>query len=280
MKMGSLAAAAVTMACSALALADDAVVGSGKKVSKNHEVAASISRVVNETALDLAIDEGSAPKATVTLDDNLQELVLLTADGNTLRITTSRPTRFRGEGKIALTLTQFRALSTEGSGDADITTAAKARDVELETNGSGNVSFEGLAAGMRLRSHGSGKLNIRADADTLDAVAEGSGDLTYRGHAGKMAVALRGSGDAHLAGETADLDCRSAGSGDVDARELRATSAAVSLSGSGDATLTLAGGVLSATVAGSGGLEWWGTATNTKASAAGSGTIRYRGALR
>jgi hypothetical protein len=213
----------------------DATPGNGEKVTQRRAVG-EFKAVRLEGSLDVQVKVGAPATVTVTIDENLQPLVVTRLDGDTLVVSTTGSMSYRGEGLVEVATPALRALGIEGSGDAVI------------DGGQGD----------------------------LELSVSGSGDLSWRGAAARLAVEIEGSGDVTLAGTADEARLEVAGSGDIQAQGLTVRSARVEVAGSGDVSLTLSGGTLAASVAGSGDVHWYGSAQVERASVAGSGEIVHR----
>jgi hypothetical protein len=218
---------------------NEGVRGDGHKVTQPREVAA-FSSVRLEGSLDVRVKIGPPRAVSVTIDENLQPLVLTRVEGDTLVVDT-RNISYQGEGRVELTTPSLRGFAIEGSGDVTI--------------------------------DGAGAAGPKGD---LTLSVSGSGDFDWRGVAARLDVSIEGSGDVKLDGQADEARVSIEGSGDVKGARLTARSAEVHVSGSGDAELTLAGGRLSASVEGSGDVVWHGTAQVDRADVSGSGSVVRR----
>jgi hypothetical protein len=211
--------------------------GDGHKVTQPREVKP-FTAVRLEGSLDVRVTVGPARAVSVTIDENLQSLVVTRVDGDTLVIDTGNIS-YQGMGRVELSTPDLRAFAIEGSGD---------------------VAIDGAGA-----AKGELKLSV-----------SGSGDLSWRGRAGRLELSIEGSGDVTLDGQADSARIHVDGSGDVKAAPLTAGSAEVAISGSGNVELTMAGGTLRARVDGSGDVIWHGAAQVERADVSGSGSIVRR----
>ncbi len=245
-RLAALATAAAVLSLAAPARAGawgwNATKGDGKKVTQAREVGP-FSRVRLVGSLDARVRVGGPRAVTVTIDENLQPLVEVGVEGDTLVIR-SREISYQGEGRVEIAVPALSAFAIEGSGDAEI---APAQATSLE----------------------------RATGDLALSIS-GSGDIAWRGQAGRLTAAVSGSGDMKLSGSASSVEISVAGSGDVSAQDLAAGSADVSVAGSGDVAVRLTGGALRASVAGSGDVTWYGEGRVERAARAGSGEITHR----
>jgi len=234
----ALAAASAPIPGSPAAARDlDPVRGDGEKVTEERRLAI-FTRIELRGQVDVEVTEGPAQAVSVTVDRNLQPFLTTAVEGDRLLIGSSRPMRYRGPGKVVVSLPELRGFDLEGSGDVRIAGAEKDRDVALRIDGSGDLTWSGRAGKLEARIGGSGDLRIRGAAEKLEAAIEGSGDIA--------------------------------------ARDLTARSARLAIDGSGDIAATLDGGALAAAVEGSGDILWRGKAQVEVSTVSGSGSIRHR----
>ena len=197
-------------------------------------------KVELRTSLDVVITEGATARTRVTVDGNLQPLLLTEVKGDTLVIRTEGRGIDESDGsKVELVMPTLAAVHIQGSGDV--------------------------------------RVERQRPADALELAVQGSGDLSYRGSARTVSASVQGSGDIVLAGGKADrLDVSIQGSGDVSAKGLAVRDASVRIQGSGNAELTATGGELAFDIRGSGDVAWWGEGQVKNATVRGSGEISHR----
>lgn len=230
-----VAAVLALAALPAAAHPHERVRGDGDKTTVKRELPP-FTRVRLVSTIDAQVKVGPAQSVAVTIDSNLQPHVALRVEDGTLVVDSDADLRYRGVGRVELTVPALRALSIEGSADASI-------------------------------DGGEGELGL---------AIEGSGDVRWSGTATGLRVAIEGSGDVLLEGKAEALEIAIEGSGDVSASGLTARGADVSVAGSGDVDLRLAGGTLRAQVSGSGDVRWSGEAKVERTAVSGSGRIVQR----
>lgn len=236
MRLAALVAAALfAVPGAALAHGGFGEKGDGNVVTRQREVPA-FDRIRLEGSAEVKVKVGEGPGVAVTVDGNLQEIVVAEVKGGTLVVGARKSMRPTKGPLVEVSVPELRRFDLAGSGD---------------------VSIEG----------GKGDLELRV---------EGSGDLVWRGEAAALRAEVRGSGDVRLEGQAERLRAEVEGSGDIDASGLAARSAQARVHGSGDVELRLDGGELDATVEGSGDVRWRGKASVERARVAGSGEISRR----
>jgi hypothetical protein len=248
--------------------------GDGKPVTQSRK-AEGFKRVAVKGELDVEIKEGGAYAVAVTVDGNLQPLVTIEVEGETLVVGQKENLEPSRGAKVAITLPELRGVALHGSGDAKVTGAVANRPLDFDLSGSGDLNYDGPAQGVDVDVNGSGGVNYRGTAQALTVSVNGSGDVNAQlsGNVEQVRVDVDGSGDIRLSGGTAQaLTVKVAGSGDLDLKGLQARAVDVSISGSGDAEVNVAqDGQLNARLSGSGDLGWSGNPRERNISHSGSG---------
>lgn len=186
--------------------------GSGHKVTEQRSPG-EFQAVRLKGSLDVKVVVGPATSVAVTIDDNLQPLVITRLEGDAL-VVESKGMSYRGDGLVTITTPTLRALGVEGSGDASL--EGGRGDLELSLVGSGDIAWRGEAGTLTVSVAGSGDVKLEGRADRARLEVDGSGDIHGRGLQARSAeVAVAGSGDiaVTLAGGTLKAEVH--GSGDV-----------------------------------------------------------------
>ncbi len=204
--------------------------GDGQKVTQPRQVGA-FDSVRVEGAIDAAVKVGGAPTVSVTIDQNLQPLVITEVSGSTLVIRT-RDISWEGKGIVEITVPALRAFTIEGSGDAAI--EGGQGDLALKIEGSGDLRWSGSAGQLEASISGSGDMKLSGTAAHASISVAGSGDVKAGALTAKGAtVSVAGSGDVEVTLDGGSLSATVAGSGDV-TWHGRATVEKASVSGSGE----------------------------------------------
>lgn len=225
--LGSLGFAAV-------GCGDHGVDGNGRRTEQLRETAA-FTRVHSDCELDIELVQGDEPSVTVSIDSNLQDVVRVRVDGDTLW------------------LDQNEEIDEVVSGPHVLITVPELAAAKLD---------------------GSGRLDLAFDAPSLplDLYLSGSGDLSFSGTTAALGAYLSGSGEMRLDGETSDVDISLSGSGAIQAKRLAATSASIDLSGSGSVSATVSESV-TVDLSGSGQVDLYGDAALDGYRQSGSGDV-------
>jgi hypothetical protein len=217
--MNSIVAAAAILLVAGSVSADwfgfgfGGIKGSGDAVTEERDVG-SFKRIESKGSADIYVTIGKGLSVTVTIDDNLIDLIETEVRGKTLRIDSRENYRTRLGCKIEITVPELERVYLRGSGDI-IVERLDAEFFEFRLAGSGNLVAEGSTDELEVRLSGSG------DIDTRDLIAQeayvsisGSGDV--RVHAeesfdGKVS----GSGDIAIYGNPSDFSKSISGSGSI-----------------------------------------------------------------
>jgi hypothetical protein len=152
--LASALVAAFLVTAPAAAHAWGATRGDGQKVTQPREVA-DFTSVRLEGSLDAEVKVGGARSVSVTIDQNLQPLVLTEVSGGTL-VVRSKDASWDGQGKVEITVPALRGFAVEGSGDVELTLDGGALSVSVA--GSGDVVWHGQAVVEKVSVAGSGQV--------------------------------------------------------------------------------------------------------------------------
>jgi len=186
--------------------------------------------------LEVLVERGDTFSVTVSIDENLQDVVRTRVEDGRLRIDTRERVDDMVRGPhVRVTMPHLTEARHAGSGRLDLLGFQEPERVQLSLSGSGELAFEGSAR-------------------VLDGDVSGSGDMVLIGTVERVELEVRGSGT-------------------VDAKSCVASSASLRAEGSGDLSATVNGSV-DATVRGSGNIDLFGAAVLQSSSTRGSGDIR------
>lgn len=212
----------------------DEVDGNGDRSDQTRR-AAKFARVQNDGTLDVKITQAEEQTVTVSIDENLQDVVTTRVVGDVLHVDTREDIGDVVSGPhVLITVPVLQAIKLDGSGSMR---------AELDQH---EMPF--------------------------DLFLDGSGVMSFRGLAPAVGAYLSGSGDIRLEGETSDVEIELSGSGSVRAKALRAESGRIELSGSGDVSATVESSV-TVSLSGSGNIDLYGGATLDGYEHSGSGDV-------
>ncbi len=212
--------------------------GSGKIVTQESKVRDYRAIAISVPA-KVELRQGETEGVTVETDDNIQAMLEVVVEGNTLKIRTK-------EKNVYPKTRTF-----------NIVINCKRLD-DIAMDNSGRLSAARLnASDLRVRLGGSGDIVIQdLRVDTLRAAIGGSGNFTAAGNASQIAGNIGGSGSMNMA-------------------KLMAKDVRVSIGGSGSVE-TWATDNLNVSIGGSGNVEYYGDPRVTK-SIGGSGSVNRKG---
>ena len=190
--------------------------GNGHRVTESRRVR-EVSRVENNSSLDVDISQGDAFEVRVRIDSNLQRVVDVWVSDDTLQIDTDTWLADPSSGPhVLITMPRIERLEQRGSGDMFAAWFEQEDDVALRLAGSGDMRFEGSVPRIRADLHGSGDIQLSGSTEFAELTVQGSGDLDASDLVAAGAdLTVEGSGDlrARVDGQ---VDARVKGSGDVD----------------------------------------------------------------
>ncbi len=215
-----------------------ALEGSGKIIKQDFAVK-DFRAVAIAVPAKVELKQGDTEGVQVETDDNIQAMLDVVVEGNTLKIRTK-------EKNIYPKTRTFNV----------IVNVKKIDDLALEN--SGRVSSTKIVASdLRIRVGGSGDVQIQdLKADTLRATIGGSGSFTAAGNVPQISGSIGGSGELNL--------------GKLAAKDVR-----ISIGGSGNVE-TWATDNLNVSIGGSGSVNYYGDPRVTK-NIGGSGNVTRKG---
>ncbi|HED65646.1 MAG TPA: DUF2807 domain-containing protein [Planctomycetes bacterium] len=172
--------------------------GSGVRAEVTRDLP-SFHAVELDTAADVIVHVGGAPRAVVSADDDLLEHVETRVRGGVLEISVERGYLLRGELRVELTTPSLDSFSIDGAGDVAIL-GVEGSALELDIDGAGTVRAEGTVDRLEAEIDGAGtfelgELDVRNASVSVDGAGsmdlhvsdrltyriDGSGELSYTG---------------------------------------------------------------------------------------------------
>lgn len=188
-------------------------------------------------AIDIIAKQDGATAVKVEADDNLQEYIVVSTDGNTLRI-------YPKEGFNLRPTKHIRVYVSAPSFDG------------FEASGACEVKSDGqVSSSNTMKFDLSGSCNIKMDVKCP-----------------KVDIGCSGASGIVLKGETKDFEISGSGSSDVKAFDLLAENVKVGISGAGDAQV-YASVSLDVEISGAGSVKYKGNA-NVKQEVSGAGSVK------
>ncbi len=156
---------------------------------------------------------GAEPALTLTIDDNLMDLISTNVSGSTLELSSQQNYSTTTGLTFDISTKTLNSLTISGSGKFDIQDC-QSDSLDLRINGSGKVVVSGSAPNVNVNISGSGKIDLsQLAAKTADIKIAGSGNVTVNASE-HIDVSISGSGKIQYIGNP-KIDKRIAGSGKV-----------------------------------------------------------------
>lgn len=206
----------VIVACNCGCIAyfpSNAVEGSGAVTAQQRQVG-DFEGIVLYGDADLAVQVGQSASVTVTIDDNLLDLIQTDVYEGRLVIKNVRNYRSGHGLHVGISVPSLNYLDISGAGDVQLDNL-QSDDFELQVNGSGDAIGNGSVKRLSVAINGSGNIDFSdiAAADASVAI-NGSGDV--RVHAVEhLSASIHGSGDIRYRGSPV-VDRSILGSGDIE----------------------------------------------------------------
>lgn len=211
--------------------------GNGNIKTTEHSVS-SFKNVEVSGAIDLYVSQGDAKPVRIETDDNLQQYIIVSQQGDRVIIKTREGYNLRPTGKVKAYVSATVYNTIDVSGACNIIGENKivnTESMEMDVSGAGNITME-----------------INAPAIKAD---------------------VSGAGNVNLKGETKDFNLTLTGAGKAHCFDLKAETTKVDISGAGDADV-FASIKLNAEVSGAGHISYKGDATNVEQHVSGAGSVR------
>jgi len=212
----------------------------GQSVDKQTRTLTGFTKVSFGVPGNLYIRFGSDYKVVLEGDKDFLDDIETEVSGGRLLIKKDNWTQNNNKKVIVnITMPSIEGLGVSGSGQAEITDALKAGDLDLGVSGSGKLLINNI------------------NADNIDCSISGSGDIIIRG-----------------SGNIVDAEISISGSGSYSGESLKINSAEISISGSGSCLCNVTES-LEAHVSGSGNVTYVGN-PRIDARVSGSGRVRSK----
>ena len=163
-------------------------------------------------SMDIEVQIGDAHAASVKLDDNLFDNLVLEVRDGTLVVDWRKECDADSQARLTLTAPSFVSLEINGAGDVkadgfaggefglrvrgagDVELTGRVDDLDIRVDGAGDIDAAELAArNVEVVISGAGDVDVSA-SESLDAAIQGAGDITYRGDPAKVQTKVAGVG--------------------------------------------------------------------------------------
>ena len=168
-------------------------------------------------SFDLKLVKGTEGDIRVEAEDNLQEIVKIETEGNTLVIRTKDNVSFSTKKGFLITVPfeEISEINITGSGDVETKDVIRATDFDASITGSGDLDLKIEATSLQTKITGSGDVDVSGTTDKLYLRISGSGNFEgYKLNSENTEISIAGSGNAEVVANR-ELDVKISGSGDV-----------------------------------------------------------------
>jgi len=196
---------------SAFSFGNRGIKGSGDMETRSFDLS-DFDKITLGGAFDVEIIQGDRQEVTVTIDDNLWDILELKVKGKSLVVDWDDNCRPDDNCKLEITVTSLRALSIHGAADVDISDLkgdefkfdlsgaadleidGEVDDLAIQVSGAGDIDARDLTARhVKVRISGAGNANITA-TESIDAKVSGVGNISYWGDPEKKRTSVSGMG--------------------------------------------------------------------------------------
>ena len=138
--------------------------------------------IVLQGAGNVNIHPGENYKVIVTTDNNLQDRVVTTVNGNTLLITQRSGSSFNAkELTIDVYMPELKSISLNGAGNIKINTG-NASELDFSLSGAGNIDAQNFEVqNLTIKHSGVGNAKVWA-TNSLNGTLSGIGNIFYKGN--------------------------------------------------------------------------------------------------
>lgn len=195
--------------------------GNGNMTTQTRDVS-NYDHVALTGSMNVELVAGKEGKIRVEAEENLQEYILTTVDGDKLQISVEKgyslnPTR-NNSIRITVPFQTLNAVTLTGSGDINSRDEIKAENFEIKMTGSGDITLALTAKNVRTGMTGSGDITLRGSARDFDCKITGSGDISaFDFRCEKVNATVTGSGDIQVYASE-EITATIPGSGDIEYR--------------------------------------------------------------
>lgn len=216
---------------------DKKVKGNGNVITKNISTA-DYDYIQVVGSIEAVLEKGTEGNIAVTVDENLQQYIIVEVTGNTLKLTIENYVSLHTTKgiKIQVPFQEIKGVKLTGSGEVKSADVITASQLEIELTGSGDMQLDVNTKNLDAKLTGSGDMKISGTTEEMEIKLIGSGDFqgssmkvestqAYVSGSGTAKVAaqkslkarINGSGDIKYSGSPKDSDTKVMGSGSIKA---------------------------------------------------------------
>ncbi|MCL2679453.1 MAG: DUF2807 domain-containing protein [Dehalococcoidia bacterium] len=200
--------------------------GSGHTVERYFDYA-DFTSISSSEAFKLEVRHAATYSVTITVDDNLEEYLDVSKDGDKLRIAMKIGYIYSSPNlKAVVTTPRLEGLTVSGAGECLLSGFQLADDFRLEVSGASKVFFSDMSVNrLTLEVSGASK-------------AEGSINTS-----GDTAIKVTGASSLRLSGRGVDANIEASGASTADMADFSLRDASVNISGASTVKVSAAGGI-------------------------------------
>ena len=208
--------------------------GNGNIKTQEHSVS-SFKNVQVSGAVDLYVSQGDIKPVKIETDENLQQYIEVSQEGNRVIIKFKDGFNLRPSDKIKAYVSAPLYNTIDVSGASNIngqTKIVNAENMTLQVSGAGDINMEINAPAINAEVSGAGAVNLKGETKTFDLNLTGAGKAhCYELLSENTKVDISGAGDADVYASI-KLDAQVSGAGNVTYKG-GATNVAQQVSGAG-----------------------------------------------
>ena len=172
--------------------------GNGNVTTEQRTVS-SFDNIKIDGVLNVYLSQGDTEGVTVEIDDNLQQYVIVSNDGNKLTIESKDKFSNTTKNNVYITLKNLDYLDISGVGNVKTQTAIKSDQIKLDVSGVGNRHLELICQGIEVKKSGVGEVVLWGEASEFIVKKSGVGNLEARElKAGIVSVNSSGVGNVSI----------------------------------------------------------------------------------
>src|SRR5580698_294172 len=172
----------------------NSVDGDGKVISQERGID-NFSELSISGPFEVHLVQSNSPKLTVEADENLQDYIHVTMDGDELKIKAERNFSSPYTATLYISVGDLEKLSCAGDIHLDCDSIIKEKNLETSFAGSYDVHLNLYAIYLKSNLSGAGTLHVAGNVNETDYTAAGSASIkAFDCQSGKCSITIAGSG--------------------------------------------------------------------------------------
>lgn len=218
----------------------EAIVSSGKIVTKNVAVKSDFNVISVPDIIDVVVKQGNNSDITIKGSDNIVPYCNVSIQNGTLTVSlTKEATKLsfkKFDAIVYVTAKEISQVVIQGTGDVKFEGEFNSPELSLLITGTGDIKIPHFI-GYKLKAMipGTGGIEMRADCVTADLTITGTGDIDAELKGVEdLRASVPGTGDITLYGDAKKATYTVSGTGDIGARKMIVGTVHATSSGTGD----------------------------------------------